>query len=249
MNTPQQIEQLRQELISEDISSYPLEFQNARIFSKKSWISGSADLSHVPPLSPVSKSHSRLQICETCEFYRSGFCLKCGFTMKHRVNVELAQCPINKWGPNLQMLLTDKQLPNPLGLVTLRNDQGPEIQYIYLSEYPQNEKDEIILLAQNSLANGGFFSYKDVKYQAKMVDGGLEVYFVVPRDSKINVTSHLSMEEKAELNQLAKTKLQEENSTKITLEYKNVKYDVKSIGNNKIILSLASGSAIPTFAE
>jgi len=73
----------------------------------------------------------------------------------------------------------------------------------------------------------------------------LKIYFVVPRKPKVNVTYHLTAEEKSELISLGRAKLQEANSTVVTVEYKNIRYDIKSIGENKILLSLASGSVIP----
>lgn len=245
MNTPEQIEQHRQELLSEDVSSFSLGFQNSRIFAKKMWISGSADLSNSPMLASVNKAYDRLQICEGCEFYRDSRCTKCGFVMKSRVHVEFAQCPINKWGGNLQVLLLPKQLINPTSFFTLRNDSGAALQYVNLSTYPENEQQEIKTLAENSLVNGGMFLYNTVQYQAKMEENELKIYFVVPRKPKVNVTYHLTAEEKSELISLGRAKLQEANSTVVTVEYKNIRYDIKSIGENKILLSLASGSVIP----
>lgn len=42
---------------------------------------------------------SRLEICQTCEFYRTrtNQCRKCGCFMKLKTRLEHASCPIGKW--------------------------------------------------------------------------------------------------------------------------------------------------------
>lgn len=39
----------------------------------------------------------RLSICESCEFYRSSRCTKCGCYMAAKTYLRAAKCPINKW--------------------------------------------------------------------------------------------------------------------------------------------------------
>jgi hypothetical protein len=51
------------------------------------------------PRSPEEVSKSRLEICQTCDFFRhkSQTCRKCGCFMKLKTTLEKAKCPVGKW--------------------------------------------------------------------------------------------------------------------------------------------------------
>jgi hypothetical protein len=57
------------------------------------------DLINGSPKSPEEVSLSRLEICNSCEFFRkrTNQCKKCGCFMKLKTTLEKAKCPIGKW--------------------------------------------------------------------------------------------------------------------------------------------------------
>jgi len=246
MNTPEQIEQSRQQLISEDISSFPSDFQQIRNIAKQIWTSGSIDLSNAALLASVDKAYARIQICNTCEFYRDSRCTKCGFFMQKRVHTEAAQCPVNKWGSDLQVILTEDQISSSFNVVASRNEPIPPMQSVNLSTYPEAEKAELISLAQDSIEGyDGRFTYKGVQYRVISSGGKLNIYFIVPKKQNRTITDHLTAEEKVELMTLAKTKLTEANNVRTQFEYKNVKFVVQPMDNGGMQLKLAPGEVIP----
>lgn len=57
------------------------------------------DLINGSPRSPEDISRYRLEICNSCEFFRkrTNQCKKCGCFMKLKTTLEKAKCPIGKW--------------------------------------------------------------------------------------------------------------------------------------------------------
>lgn len=43
------------------------------------------------------QSQGRLQICETCDYYKNARCMKCGCIMSLKTRLEREHCPIGKW--------------------------------------------------------------------------------------------------------------------------------------------------------
>lgn len=39
----------------------------------------------------------RLQICKSCEKHKLGFCMACGCSVKLKVKLKSASCPLEKW--------------------------------------------------------------------------------------------------------------------------------------------------------
>lgn len=57
------------------------------------------DLINGSPRSPEELAKYRLEICQTCEFYKpkTNRCAKCGCFMKLKTQLEHAKCPMKKW--------------------------------------------------------------------------------------------------------------------------------------------------------
>lgn len=60
---------------------------------------GPWDLINGSERSPEELAQYRLEICQTCEFFRAktNQCKKCGCFMKLKTQIEKASCPIGKW--------------------------------------------------------------------------------------------------------------------------------------------------------
>lgn len=52
-------------------------------------------------LSGVTVANKRLEICNTCDWFRDNECRQCGCYMPVKVYIAAMQCPLNppKWGP------------------------------------------------------------------------------------------------------------------------------------------------------
>lgn len=52
-----------------------------------------------PTLASEEISNSRLEICNTCEFFikESARCSKCGCFMNAKIKLQAVRCPIGKW--------------------------------------------------------------------------------------------------------------------------------------------------------
>jgi hypothetical protein len=246
MNTTDQIEQSRQELILEEITSFPLDFQQIRNVAKQVWIDQTADLSKMAILASAQKAYNRIEICNTCDAYRDNRCTKCGFFMQRRVHTDSAQCPINKWGPDLQIMLTENEMKASYNITAPINEPVHPMQSVNLNTYPENEKIELIALAQESADRyDGRFTYKGVQYRAILSGGKLNIYFIAPKKQNRTITDHLNAQEKAELMILAKTKLTEANNSRTQFNYKNVNFIVQPMENGGMQLKLAPGEVIP----
>lgn len=245
MNTEEQIEQSRQQLISEDISSFPSLFQQARNLAKQVWVSGTSTvLQGKPLLASAEKAYTRLEICQGCEFFRDKRCLKCGCFMEAKTQLEVATCPVNKWGPELQVMLTEEQMKAPLP--QLKTESIPQMKAIDLSTYPENEQAELRKLAEESVTHyDGRFAYGGVQYHAQVVtnSGKLVIYSITPKAKRTTIVDHLTPAERDELNSLAKQKLQQANNEPTIFSFKDVEFQVLPLSNNRgIRIALAPGS-------
>ncbi len=228
MNTPEQIEQARQQLIAEDLTTFPSLFQQARNLAKQAWVSGTATLLEGKPLlTTAEKAYARLQICQQCEFYRDTRCLKCGCFMEKKSHVEAAQCPVNKWGPELQVMRTEEQLKTNIS--PLPEERIPQMRAIELTSYPEAEQADIKKLAEESIASyDGRFSYKGSQYSARLSppDGRLIIYFITPKEKRRTIVDHLTLAEREQLNAIAKQKLAEANNAPTTFTFKEAEFQV-----------------------
>lgn len=245
MNTEEQIEQARQQLISEDVSSFPSLFQQARNLAKQVWVSGTASvLQGKPLLANAEKAYARLQVCQTCEFFRDTRCLKCGCFMETKTHVEAAACPVNKWGPELQVMLTEEQMQAPPP--QSKTESIPPMKAIDLAAYPENEQAELKALAEESIAEyDGRFAYGGAQYLARYVrpDKRLVIYFITPKAKRTTIVDHLTTTEREELNLLAREKLQDANNEPVVFSFKDVEFQVLPLPNSRgIRIALAPGS-------
>jgi hypothetical protein len=235
MNTEEQIEQARQQLISEDISSFPSLFQQSSNLAKQVWVSGTASvLQGKPLLASADKAYARLQICQGCEFFRDNRCLKCGCFMEKKTHVDAAACPVNKWGPELQVMLTEEQMKTPPPQPKI--ESIPPMKAIDLSTYPENEQVELRKLAEESVTHyDGRFAYSGAQYYARLAPP--------PKAKRTTIVDHLTPAERDELNSLAKQKLQQANNEPTIFSFKDVEFQVLPLSNNRgIRIALAPGS-------
>lgn len=244
MNTLEQVEQAQQKLMTEDISSFPSLFQQARNLAKQVWVSSTATLLQGKPLlASAEKSYARMQICQGCEFYRDTRCLKCGCFMEKKAHLDAATCPINKWGPELQVMLTEEQMKAPL---PRQIESTPPMKAINLETYPETEQAEIKKLAEDSVSQyDGRFAYKGSQYHARLSppNGKLVIYFITPKQERKTIVDHLTLDERQKLNALANDKLKESNNQPITFSFKNVEFMVSPLANKKgIAITLPPGS-------
>ena len=108
--TPEKYQEIRNELENENLDSFPSVFQQARNFAKQAWLSGVDMAKGKPLLSTAEKAAERLKVCGGCEFFREGRCVKCGCFMAAKIHVESSRCPVNKWGPELQVMTSPEQV-------------------------------------------------------------------------------------------------------------------------------------------
>lgn len=108
--TPEKYQEIKTKLENENLESFPSVFQQARNLAKQAWLSGVDVAKGKPLLSTAEKANERIKICEGCEFYKENRCLKCGCFMAAKIHVESSRCPINKWGPELQVMNSPEQV-------------------------------------------------------------------------------------------------------------------------------------------
>ncbi len=66
--TQKRIDTAKENLASENIEQFPSVFQMARNLAKQAWLSGKGAVVGQGFLTTAEKAHSRLTICESCEF-------------------------------------------------------------------------------------------------------------------------------------------------------------------------------------
>ena len=183
--TQKRIDNAKEDLAAENIEQFPSVFQMARNLAKQTWLSGKGVIVGQGFLTMAEKAHSRLTICESCEFYRDSRCLKCGCFMDKKVHLEAATCPMDKWGENTG-IKSVAQIPTP---------------NFDLSKFPENERIELENLAKEAVSDGTatainpkVFSYKDIQYKAyKDNYGVLNIGSYIP---KLTIVSQMTEDEK-----------------------------------------------------
>jgi hypothetical protein len=75
----------------------PSTFQRVRNFAKELWIASKESLHGRPVLTDANTAYTRLQICESCPFYKNNVCSRCGCVMSLKVHVTTSKCPEGKW--------------------------------------------------------------------------------------------------------------------------------------------------------
>lgn len=226
MNTEQQIEHERQQLISEDVSKFPSMFQQARNLAKQAWVSSTASLLHGKPfLATPEKAYARLQICQSCEFYIDSRCLHCGCFMDKKTQLDASTCPASKWGPELQQDETKKQ-PGTQATTT-----RPSMRTIDLNTYSEFDRNEITRLSEESLSQyDGRFVYNGVHYLARTLRTPnitkTAIYQLVPKSQRYGIVDHLSPSERSEFNTLARTVLTQANNSPTVFTFKDTQFRV-----------------------
>jgi hypothetical protein len=84
---------------TEDTSTFPSIFQQARNFAKEMWHVGKNAAAGLPILVDADTAFQRFETCRGCEFLKqdSFRCEKCGCFMKTKTQLASASCPIEKW--------------------------------------------------------------------------------------------------------------------------------------------------------
>lgn len=232
MTNEEKIEQERQRLIEEDLTKFPSIFQQARNLAKQAWVSGTGVLQGKAFLTTAEKAYARLEICKTCEFFKDSRCLKCGCFMEKKAHVELATCPINKWGPELQVMLTQAQM----------DSYAPAPVEVDLSKLSVEDASEMKTLAEEALQkNRGLFVHKSMNYRAQYKTGNSGEYTIFTSSTSgrhRSITSHMTEEQKKQLYDMAQ-QMKDPSGPK-TFIYNGTEYRVTVIQGNKISLGLAA---------
>lgn len=231
MTNEEKIEQERKKLVEEDLTKFPSIFQQARNLAKQAWVSGTGVLQGKAFLTTAEKAYARLEICKTCEFFKDTRCLKCGCFMEKKAHIELASCPVNKWGPELQVMLTQAQM----------DGYNTSIKIVNLATFSEEDSNVMKLLAENALKNGnGVFSYKLIEYRARYKNGKSGEYFISinQRMDRKTLTSNMTDEQKKEFYNLAK-QVKDLNGPK-TFVYDGIEYRVTAIEGNRMSIGFAS---------
>ena len=108
--TPEKYQEIKNKLENENLESFPSVFQQARNLAKQAWLSGVDVAKGKPLLSTAEKANERIKICNGCEFFKEDRCVKCGCFMNAKIHLESSRCPINKWGPELQVMNSIEQV-------------------------------------------------------------------------------------------------------------------------------------------
>jgi hypothetical protein len=207
----QKIQLAKEQLAQENIEQFPSVFQMARNLAKQAWLSGKGAALGEGFLASAEKAFERLKICSTCDFYRNSRCLKCGCFMERKAHLQVAHCPMNKWGEG----------PPP----PEKNYVSP-IPPIDLSTYPEEERNDIIKLAKEAVKTDGAFHYKTVRYVSKYQDDKLVIGLWFDRTTKPGFTP----EEKTKFDELIKkAKVSDEKK----FIFKGYEYTVVVDENNK----------------
>jgi hypothetical protein len=231
--TPEQIELEKQKLASEDLSSFPSLFQQARNLVKQGWISGLGAVKGVALLTTPEKAAARLDICQACEFYRDERCLKCGCYMSKKAQLELAGCPMNKWGDLTTVKVTQSQLP-PGGIKEMQID---------LLKFPESERDEMHALARQSLLFDGRFAYKNIQYKAMLdADGRLRVDIFQQRRAVPQPGDIYTPAEREQFGQLVQ---QHRGTDGAVFSFKEKQFQIKFGANGNIMVSPVITSTEP----
>ncbi len=215
--TQKRIDTAKENLASENIEQFPSVFQMARNLAKQAWLSGKGAVVGQGFLTTAEKAHSRLTICESCEFYRDSRCLKCGCFMDKKVHLEAATCPVDKWGENTG-IKSVAQIPTP---------------NFDLSKFPENERIELENLAKQAVSDGTgtpinpkVFSYKDIQYKAYRDDHGtIHIGLYIP---KLSIVDPMTENEKRIFYML----VNKARALKEPFVYNNRQFFIEEMGND-----------------
>lgn len=176
--TPEKYEEIKTQLENENLEKFPSLFQQARNLAKQAWTSGIDVARGKPLLATAEKAAARLEICKACEFLNGDRCTKCGCFMNAKIHVESSGCPINKWGPELQKMLTEEQMK-----AMNQRPQMPRVP-IDLNAQPQDVAIELDKLATDSLNFDGRFSYNGGHYlTVNQPNGTRSLFKLLPRQN------------------------------------------------------------------
>lgn len=203
--TLEKFQEIKTNLESENLTEFPSAFQISRNLLKQSWAANIDAAKSTHLLTTVAKAAARMDICKGCQFFNDPRCIKCGCFMDKQVHVESSQCPVNKWGTDLQALF-----PTDIARKNLENSHR-EMQMHNLDDFNQFSKQDaemIVRLATESLELGGHgrFSWKEMHFKAFIEpNGSRRVSQLKEKVSMVkSLPNHkdLSVEEQIEFNNL-----------------------------------------------
>lgn len=199
-------------------TQFPSLLTQAHNLMKQVVDSGTDVLKGKPLMASIEKAKARMDICNTCEFFKQTRCLKCGCFMEKKVQLESANCPINKWG-DLQSKFT------------------PASNIVPITSFPEEERERILDNAKNAAENKRAFYIGSKKYTSSISESGeIKIYsqeapFGSPQRS---IISGLTPEELVQFNALVQQAKDQENK-KFTFKGDNF---VVSVNNGRVNVSL-----------
>ena len=223
--TLEKFQEIKANLESENLAEFPSAFQISRNLLKQAWTLNIDAAKSTHLLTTAAKAAARLDICKGCQFFNDTRCIKCGCFMDKQVHVESSQCPVNKWGTDLQTLfptdIAQKNLENSHremqihDLDDFNGTQGQQgIQGIpgntsrSENQFSKQDAEMISRLATESLELGGHgrFSWKGMRFKAFIEpDGSRRISQLKEKVSMVkSLPNHkdLSVEEQIEFNNL-----------------------------------------------
>ena len=120
--------------------------------------------------------------------------------MDKKVHIESAQCPVNKWGPELQKMYPDEAVK--------ANLEGPRQNMPIVDifkQFPKKDAEAIDQLAEESLKFDGRFSWNKMEFKAFIAPDGVRKILQLRPNNLVQAIipdSKLSVEEQVEFNQL-----------------------------------------------
>ena len=199
--TTEKYEEIKSALNNENLTPFPSGFQMARNLLKQAWTTSIDVARGQPLLTTAEKAGARMEICKGCEFFREPRCTKCGCYMDKKVHLESSQCPVNKWGPELQ-----RMYPAEVVQKTLQSPHRTMHNIDLTKEFSKEDAEAIDKLATKSLMFDGRFAWKEMQFRAFIGPNGVRQ--ISQLQPNINVVKslpnheNLSTEEQVEFNQL-----------------------------------------------
>ena len=221
MTTEEKIQQEKDKLQNEDISSFPSLFQQARNLAKQAWLSGSGAVKGVAFLTSAETAAARLAICSECEFFKEPRCLKCGCYMDKKTHLELAGCPENKWGKLTTVVYPKSAHALPEYQKQLKENES--IMQLNLNNFSEKDRTEMLNLAEEALAFDGRFNYNKTPYLAYR-DGAGDILikeFLAPTQIK-SIANYTEAEKKEFESLISEYKFKEVKE----FEFKNEKFKI-----------------------
>jgi len=203
--TLEKFQEIKANLESENLAEFPSAFQISRNLLKQAWTANIDAAKSTHLLTTAAKAAARLDICKGCNFFNDPRCIKCGCFMDKQVHVESSQCPINKWGTDLQTLfstdIAQKNLENSHHEMQMHNLDN-------FKQFSKRDAEMIDRLATESLELGGHgrFSWKEMHFKAFIeLNGSRRISQLKEKVSMVkSLPNHkdLSVEEQIEFNNL-----------------------------------------------